>query len=97
MWRTWQQYEKAVHPGREYAVIGERLWAKHAVDRMLLRHMDQVFGRSVGPEAVEDIIAEGEVEVVMMTNGEIRWLFSSENIRVVTADLGRIVISIRWY
>ncbi len=59
--------------------------------------MDQVFGRSVGPEAVEDIIAEGEVEVVMMTNGEIRWLFSSENIRVVTADLGRIVISIRWY
>jgi hypothetical protein len=33
-WTTWQNYPKVTHQGREYAAIGDRLYARHAVDRL---------------------------------------------------------------
>ena len=34
LWGSWIDYPKVVVDGREYAKVGERLYSRHAVDRM---------------------------------------------------------------
>ncbi len=67
-WDSWQAYEKITQDGQTYAKIGNRLYTKHAVNRMQpsgnrfgpniyqgLGGKD--YGRSISPQFIEDVIS----------------------------------------
>ncbi|MDR2168481.1 MAG: hypothetical protein LBE35_11645 [Clostridiales bacterium] len=68
MWESWQKYEKVVVNGKIYAKVGERLYTKHAVDRMqpsrrrfgvnveLAGGGRGNYGRSIAPHYIEMVI-----------------------------------------
>jgi len=63
IWAFWSDYEKTVVNGEEYAKIGERLFTRHAVERMapsgLGKAAGGVVGRSISPNFVEEVISRG--------------------------------------
>ena len=101
LWTSWANYPKVRIGGRTYARIGNRLYTRHAVDRMLPRALEtgdmvkanQVGGRSISPNFVEDVIRNG-TRSSQDVNGVTRTLHSSGSLRVVTEQNGRIVVTI---
>ena len=64
-WNSWQNYPKVKVNGQSYALVGERLFSKHAVDRMQpsgnrfgpsIIQAGGVEGRSIAPAYVEYVI-----------------------------------------
>jgi len=74
-WDSWNNYEKVSLNGQTYAQVGNRLYSKHAVDRLQpigkrfgpyiyiyqgLNGKD--YGRSIAPQYVEDVISSTQPE-----------------------------------
>ena len=66
-WNTWENYEKVVQDGQEYALVGGRPYSHHAVDRMQpsgrryaaagsIFQAAEVESRSVAPQFMEEIL-----------------------------------------
>jgi hypothetical protein len=78
--------------GREYAQIGERLYTRHAVERMLPRGLTTE-GRSISPSFVDDIIRTTEpLEVTV--DGVARQVYRSGSVEVVTEQGGNLIVTI---
>jgi hypothetical protein len=68
LWQSWQYYEKVTVNGKVYAKVGNRLYTRHAVDRMqpsgnrfsvnVERAGGAVgdYGRSIAPQYIELVI-----------------------------------------
>ena len=100
-WGFWDDYAKVAVNGREYAQVGNRLYTRHAVDRMTpsgygtaagARHGDGL-GRSISPNFIEDVITTGQ-RTDVVADGVTRSIFRSGSVEVVTEGAGRIVISV---
>ncbi len=95
-WSNWNDYKKVTVNGQEYAQVGDRLYSKHAVDRMqpsgnLYGHpITQAggdYGRSVAPQYVEDVISS--VKPVLQENGNLSYI--SGSLQVITNKQGAVV------
>ncbi len=99
-WGSWNDYEKVTMEfnGKQniYAKIGNRLYSKHAVDRMqpsgnrygaALVQAGGDYGRSVAPQYVEDVM--NTVKPVMQENGNLKYIGGS--LAVITNPQGAIV------
>ena len=80
LWDSWENYEKVYSKGQEYAKVGNRLYSRHAVNRlqpsgnrfgpnMYQRLNGGDYGRSVAPQFVEDILET--VKPVLQENGNL--------------------------
>ncbi len=97
-WDSWQNYEKIIVDGQQYAKVGNRFYSRHAVDRMqpsgnrfgpYIYQAGGDYGRSVAPQFVEYIIRT--VEPVIQENGNLA--FTSGNVKVIT-NQQKIVVTI---
>jgi hypothetical protein len=98
-WATWSDLGKVIVDGREYAQIGERLYTKHAIDRMVPKAFgyafDGVAGRGVPTIVVEATIATGEkIASQVLSKGRIRETWKMGNVHVITENNGRLVVSV---
>ena len=96
-WESWQNYEKVMTNGQEYAKVGNRLYSKHAVERMQpsmnrygnpVRILGGVDGRSVAPQFVEDVINSVK-PVFQPSTGN--WVYTSGTVKVITNTQGYVV------
>ncbi|GAB6086705.1 hypothetical protein [Alkaliphilus crotonatoxidans] len=80
----------------EYAKVGDRLYSKHAVDRMQPsgnRYGSQItlaggdYGRSVAPQYVEDVL--NSTAPIIQSNGNLS--YTSGSLRVITNPEGAVV------
>ena len=86
LWGSWNDYPKVTVGGREYAQIGDRVYTRHAVDRMQPSGLGTPAGadgpgRNVTPNMVEDVIAGG-TQATATVNGTLRTSYTSGNVRV---------------
>ena len=99
MWDSWQNYEKVEFNGRLYAKVGDRLYSRHAVNRMqpsgnrfgpnIYQGIDGPdYGRSVAPQFVEDVIASVEPARDPKT-GNLSYV--SDDLEIITNPEGCIV------
>ena len=98
LWRSWGGYEKVTVGRREYAKVGDRLYTRHAVDRMQPSGLGTPAGgsgsgRSISPNFVEDVIQNGTARSVTV-NGVERTIHTSGSVQVVTEQGGRIVVTV---
>ncbi|MDN4066262.1 RHS repeat-associated core domain-containing protein [Paenibacillus vini] len=57
-WGSWDDYSKVTDNGQEYAQVGERLYSRHAVDRMQpsgMRYTSESAGGKVGASRIESV------------------------------------------
>lgn len=103
MWGSWSDYPKVTANGQEYAQVGDRLYSRHAVDRMQpsgKRYSgdSQIvqaggagktndYGRSVSPNYVEDVIQN--TKPVVQENGNLS--YTSGSLQVITNPQGAVV------
>ena len=98
-WRPWGEYEKVTVGGREYAKIGDRLYTRHAVDRLQPSGLGTPAGgrpdagRSISPTFVEDVIQNGATQS-QVANGVERTIHTLGTVQVVTEQGGRVVITV---
>lgn len=98
LWASWKDYPKVTVEGREYAQIGDRLYTRHAVDRMQPSGLGTPVGsdgpgRNVTPNMVEEVIAGGS-RLSTTVNGVLRTTYTSGNVTVVTEDNSRTIVTI---
>jgi RHS repeat-associated protein len=98
LWSSWNDYPKVTVNGRVYAQIGNRLYTRHAVDRMQPSGLGAPAGsvgagRNVTPNMVEEVIATG-TSTHEITGGVQRTVYTSGNVSVVTENEGNIVVTI---
>ena len=98
LWSSWNDYPKVKAEGREYAQIGDRLYSRHAVDRMQPSGLGAPAGadgpgRNVTPNMVEEVIGGG-TKTTTIANGIPRAIYTSGNVSVVAEDNGRTVVTI---
>lgn len=102
LWTSWIAYPKVNEGGNEYAKIGNRLYTRHAVDRMQPSGLgaaagvgnDKSPGRSFPPNLVEEVIRNGSQRTVTTINGVARTIHSSGTAEVVTEQEGKIVVTV---
>jgi RHS repeat-associated protein len=92
LWGFWSDYEKVAVGGGEYAKIGERLYTRHAVDRMIPSGFGSG-GRSVSPNLVEAAIQSGTA-TNSVVNGVLRTTYTSGTVSVVTEQSSKIVVTV---
>lgn len=90
LWTSWQDYPKVTRNGREYAVVGDRLYARHAIDRLQPSGLGAPAGavgsgRSVAPRFIDDILSSVTGEPVVR-NGVTRMSYRSGSVQVITED-----------
>lgn len=90
-WTSWRNYPKVNRGGREYAQIGNRLYTRHAVNRLQPRGLGipagaKGPGRSVSPSHVEDVLSSSRGMPVKGPHGEARLSFTSGTVQVITED-----------
>ena len=98
LWSSWNDYPKVTVGGREYAQIGDRLYSRHAVDRMQPSGLGMPIGadrpgRNVTPNMVEEVISGGTATTTT-ANGVPRTIYTSGNVSVVTEGDGRMIVTI---
>jgi hypothetical protein len=99
-WTSWQNYPKTTVNGREYAVIGDRLYPQHAVDRMQPSGLGAPAGtvgpgRSVPPTYADDAIRNTEgTPAKPGPDGAPRLKHVYGDLTVITEDNDRIVLSV---
>lgn len=95
-WGNWSDYEKITINGQEYAKVGDRLYSRHAVDRMqpsgnkyghLITQAGGDYGRSVSPQYVEDVIKS--TKPILQENGNLSYI--SGSLQVITNPQGVVV------
>lgn len=91
LWTSWQNYPKVMRGGREYAQIGDRLYTRHAVDRLQPSGLGAPAGavgagRSISPTYVEDVISSSRRISVKGPHGEPRLSYTSGSVQVITED-----------
>jgi hypothetical protein len=91
-WGTWGDYAKVVRGDETYAQVGDRLYTRHAVERMMPRGLTTE-GRSVSPNFVEDAIRTGTATSYEV-DGVLRTMHTSGTLRVVTERGGSVVVTI---
>lgn len=62
-WKKWEDYEKEIIEGREYAKIGKRLYTRHAVERA---YPASLGGRSIAPAFTEYVIENGTARNIVV-------------------------------
>lgn len=82
-WLTWSQYAKKTINGEEFAVVGDRLFSREAVESMVPSGLG---GSGIPPSAIEDVIINGENQLI---NSQKR--FESGNIFIWTESNSQIV------
>ena len=98
-WDSWQNYEKVTENGRQYAKVGDRLYTRHAVNRMqpsgnrfgpnIYQGINgKDYGISISPKYVEDVINASPAIFQPETGNFIHTLGSVE---VVVNDKGAVV------
>ena len=98
LWDSWENYEKVYSNGQEYAKVGNRLYSRHAVNRLQPsgnRFGPNIYqglnggnyGRSVAPQFVEDILET--VKPVLQENGNLA--YTSGSIKVITIKYNLIL------
>ncbi|WP_156922462.1 hypothetical protein [Cohnella thermotolerans] len=96
LWGSWADYSKVTINGQEYAKIGDRLYSRHAVDRMQPsgnRYGSQItqaggdYGRSVSPNFVEYVIQN--TKPVVQENGNLS--YTSGTLQIITNKSGVVV------
>ena len=98
LWDSWENYEKVYSNGQEYAKVGNRLYSRHAVNRLQPsgnRFGPNIYqglnggnyGRSVAPQFVEDILET--VKPVLQENGNLA--YTSVSIKVITIKYNLIL------
>jgi len=93
LWGAWNDYKIVQFAGKEYAQIGERLYTRHAVERMMPSGLEGL-GRSMSPNLVEDVIRNGTMTTEVMKNGIERQIFRSGSAEVVTEQSAKIVVTV---
>lgn len=100
-WLSWKEYPKTSIDGAEYAVIGDRYYPQHAVDRTLPSSLNigKDTGRSVSPQWIEDMITSPNstrtfTERLHKGKIELRTEIHSGSLKVVTTRDEKIVISV---
>lgn len=98
LWSSWSDYPKVVLDGKEYARIGDRLYTRHAVDRMLPSGLGapagtQGAGRSFAPNFIEQVIRDGTKQTELI-NGVERTHHILGKAKVVTERNGEIVVTV---
>ncbi len=98
LWTSWQNYPKVVLDSKEYARIGDRLYTRHAVERMLPSGLGAPAGtigagRSCAPTFVEEIIQNGTKQVEFKEGIE-RMRHRLGIAEVITERNGEIVITV---
>ncbi|RME61351.1 hypothetical protein D6779_00245, partial [Candidatus Parcubacteria bacterium] len=96
LWESWQNYPKVNRGGRTYAQVGDRLYTRHAVDRLQPSGLGAPAGqlgagRSISPTFVDDVIRNGQKTHVIV-DGVQRTIHTSGTVKVVTE--GDIVITV---
>jgi hypothetical protein len=111
-WGFWINYPKAWHNGKEYAVIGNRFYTKHAVTCFLpsgrrtiagFPRADQEGGGYAFDPKARSLSPENMEYVIVhgskrltVENGEPRTVHSSGDVEVVTTRDEKIVITARY-
>ncbi|WP_157803632.1 hypothetical protein [Luteimicrobium subarcticum] len=90
-WTSWSNYPKVTQEGRNYAQVGERLYTRHAVDRMQPSGLGAPAGatspgRSVSPAFFEDVLGSTQGSPVRGPNGEARLSYASGTVQVITEN-----------
>jgi RHS repeat-associated protein len=98
VWGSWADYRKVSQGGREYAQVGDRLYTRHAVDRMQPSGLGapagaENAGRSIAPSFVDDAIQNGTT-TTRIVDGVKRTIHTSGSVQVVTEQGGKIVVTI---
>ncbi|WP_157729828.1 hypothetical protein [Bacterioplanes sanyensis] len=98
LWTSWKHYQKVTIGDKSYAVIGNRNYSHHAVDRMQPSGLGAPAGtlgagRNVTPNMVEHVIRNG-TSTTSMVNGAPRTVYKSGNVSVVTENGGKTVVTI---
>ena len=99
LWDSWDNYEKVVTNGRVYAKVGNRLYSKHAVDRMqpsgkrftvgdAIVQLGGASGRSVAPQWVEYIIHSVK-PIYQPATGN--YVYTLGTVSVITNEYGYVV------
>ncbi len=91
LWTSWGQYPKVQHAGREYALVGDRLYARHAVDRLQPSGLGAPAGatgagRSISPRFIDHLLDTVPPRTVTTPQGAIREIYESGGVRIVTED-----------
>ena len=95
-WGSWSDYKKVKVNGQTYAKVGDRLYSKHAVDRMQpsgkrygspITQAGGDYGRSVSPTFVESVIRN--TRPVLQQNGNLS--YTSGSLQVITNKQGAVV------
>lgn len=100
LWGTWDDYAKVVVNEQDYAVVGQRLYSKHAVDRIQpsgssYRNGSKIisasgggdYGRGVPPSYIEYVLSS--VSGVKQANGNYSYI--SGTLQVIINDFGAVV------
>ncbi|MBA3782814.1 MAG: hypothetical protein H0X12_13305 [Nocardioides sp.] len=91
LWTSWQQYPKVRHAGREYALVGDRLYARHAVDRLQPSGLGAPAGavgsgRSISPKFIDHLLNTVKGKQVTTPEGVVRTAYESGGVRIITED-----------
>lgn len=78
------------HAGRD---VGERLYARHAVERMTPRGFNFPIGRSLSPNIAEDAIKTGKISTEIV-DGVLRTHYQSGTVTVVTEQGGHVIVTV---
>ena len=91
-WGFWDDYAKVTVEGREYAQVGDRLFTRHAVDRMTPSGLGTAAGgakgRSVSPNFIEDVLTSPKSSRISMKgpDGEARVSHQLGTLQVITEN-----------
>lgn len=97
-WTSWNGYEKIILNNKQYAKIGNRLYTRHAVDRMQPASLGSPAGtvgagRNISPNIVEMVIKDGS-KAETIVDGVNRNIYKLGDIRVITENNDNLIISI---
>ena len=95
-WGMWEDLERGIYKGRQYAKINGRYYTKEAINRMTPRGYGVAANgyqaRGITTNVVESVIKNGK-HYDVVRGGAIRTIFEDSGIRVVTEESGNIVIT----
>ena len=99
-WGVWGDLPKVTREGRDFAKIGDRLYTKHAVDRMVPTGFGTsagaggVSGRGIPPMVVENVIENGIKLSEQIVGGVARQTWKMGTVQVVTESSGKLIITV---
>ncbi|MBP6218910.1 MAG: pre-toxin TG domain-containing protein [Oligoflexales bacterium] len=98
-WGLWTDLPTTTVDGAEYASIGDRLYTRHAIDRMTPMGFGTAAGGSAGrgvpTVVVEHILQHGtKVTEQTLSNGIVRETWKMDTVEIVTEQSKKIVVTV---